>query len=104
VQLSTGVQNPQTDVPSDKVSAFTMGQTVYVTFELATNASGTLAGTICTNGILAATSIAVPTGQAHRRGEFHLPAPLAVDQAGHGSATLVWNGAVCATLAFVVTS
>ncbi|HEV2214249.1 MAG TPA: hypothetical protein VGR64_03095, partial [Terracidiphilus sp.] len=104
VQLSTGVQSAQTDVPIDSVTTFNMGQTIYVTFEMATNASGTLAGTICTNGALAATSIAVPSGQSHRRGEFHLPSPLAARQTGSGSVTLSWNGAVCAALSFVVTA
>ncbi|HEV7128623.1 MAG TPA: hypothetical protein VGN32_14430 [Ktedonobacterales bacterium] len=102
VQLATGVQSPQSDVPLDRVTTFHVGQTVYVAFELATNASGTLTGTICANGTLAAKALSVQAGQLHRRGEFNLATPLTAVQAGPGAVVLTWNGAVAATLPFAV--
>ena len=107
-QLSSGVQGASLR-PVDRVSTFTAGQTIYLTFHVVSNDAGIVNVAFCTNGTInvAKQPIDVPAGYSARlgdaaRGEFYLP--LQPTNAGPGLATLTWNGAVAAVLPFTVTS
>lgn len=100
--------------PTNNVSKFTVGQYVYVTFQVATDDAGTIQATFCTNGTLATGSKDVPAHDLNARGEFHplvqvganewMPAALTTASVGPGVVTLRWNSAVAAVLPFTVSA
>jgi hypothetical protein len=108
VQLATGVRNaarhPPDLRPIDNVKAFTVGQSPYVTFQIATSQAGTVRASFCFNGTsIGGNPLDIPRGYLNARGEFHLPA-LTADNVGPGAVVLTWNDAVAAALPFTVRS
>ncbi len=109
-QLSTGVVSSDPNHvdlrPVGPTSTFTVGQTVYVTYQFATNQAGTVHGEFCANDMsgssVATATQSVPSGYRDGRGEFHLLSPLARANIGRGVVTLTWNGAVAVVLPFTV--
>lgn len=109
-QLSTGIVSSDpghVDLrPVGSTSSFLVGQTVYVTFQFATNQAGTVRGEFCGNDMsganVATASESVPGGYRDGRGEFHLLTPLTRANVGLGVVTLTWNGAVAAVLTYTV--
>jgi hypothetical protein len=92
--------------PVGSTSTFAVGQTPYVTFQFATNQSGTVSGTFCANDMsgdnVATATQPVQPGYRDGRGEFHLLSPLTRANIGRGVVTLTWNGAVAVVLTFTV--
>jgi hypothetical protein len=107
VQLATGVRDAAgNDLrPIDNTATFVVGQSPYVTFQIATNQAGTIGATFCANGLsIPGNPLNVPRRYAGARGEFHYPSPLAAANVGPGAVVLTWNGVVAAALPFTVRS
>jgi hypothetical protein len=110
--LSTGIvsgDSAHIDLrPVGPTSTFSVGQTIYVTYQFATNQAGTVRGEFCANdmsgGNVATATQSVPAGYRDGRGEFHLLTPLTRANIGRGVVTLTWNGAVAAVLVYTVKS
>lgn len=105
VQLTSGLKNfDHNDFrPINNLKTFHAGQTVYVTFQVATSQAGTVAADICTVGNRVTGSKSVPHGFQDARGEFNTPNPLSAPQdIGDGAVILTWDGAVVAALPFQV--
>lgn len=103
-QLATGVRNAaKKDYrPLDNVTAFSSAQTIYLTLEIATSQPGTVEAAFCAPGMQAMGRLAIPAKSAGRYAEFAiLPENVS---AGRASVTILWNGAVAASLPFTITS
>jgi hypothetical protein len=108
--LSTGIVSSDPSHidlrPIGTTSTFRVGQTIYVTYQFATNQAGTVRGEFCANDMsgdnVATASQSVPSGYRDGRGEFHLITPLTTANLGRGVVTLTWNGAVAAVLVYTV--
>jgi hypothetical protein len=108
--LSTGIVNRDPNHidlrPVGTTSTFAVGETIYVTYQFATNQAGTVRGEFCANDMsgenVATASQSVPSGYRDGRGEFHLLTPLTTANIGQGVVTLTWNGAVAAVLVYTV--
>lgn len=102
-QLTTGVRNAaKKDYrPVDDVTTFTTHQTVYLTFVVATSQAGTVNAIFCAPGMQAQGRLTIPAHSAGRYAEFAMvPGDANVGQA---TATILWNGAVAASLPFTIT-
>lgn len=101
-QMATAVRNAagQDYRPANNVVTFAPGQEAHLTFEIATAQAGTAAVTFCTPTGQLTGSLSVPAHSAGRYAEFS--ARVTAAQAGTGVATLTWNGAVAANVAFTV--
>lgn len=107
VQLTSGLKDLQDkDLrPINNLKTFHTGQTLYVTFQFATNQAGTISADICTTGNRSDGSKDVPAGFINGRGEFSTPDQLIAPQdLGQGAVMLMWNGAVAAAVPFQVTN
>jgi hypothetical protein len=110
IQLSAGIVSSDPEHvdlrPVGPTSSFTVGQTIYVTFQFATNQAGMVRGEFCGNDMsgdnVATATQSVPSGYRDGRGEFHLLTPLTRANIGLGMVTLTWNGAVAAVLTYTV--
>jgi hypothetical protein len=101
-QMATAVRNAarQDYRPANNVMTFAPGQDAYLTFEIATAQAGTAGVTFCMPTGQLTGSLPVPAHSAGRFGEFS--AHVTAAEAGKGVATLTWNGAVAANVAFTV--
>jgi hypothetical protein len=106
IVLTTGVSGAALK-PVDKVTAFTVGQTMHVVFHIRATVVGTVDAKFCSNGAVSVTNspLVVPTGYASRlganaRGQFYLT--LEPGSAGSGLVMLTWNGHVAAVVPFSV--
>jgi hypothetical protein len=101
-QLSTGVRDAsQKDFrPIDSVTRFVSGQRAYLTFKIATTQAGIASASFCTPAGIVPGSLEAPAGRAGRTAQFSTR--FASQDVGSGVVTLIWNGAVAASLAFTV--
>lgn len=102
VRLTTGLRDPEHLLPINSVTTLTVGQTAYVTFQIATNEAGTVGAAFCTGGVVTNGVRDVPQGYRDAHGEFHLQSPLTAADVGQGVVALTWDGAVAAVLPFKV--
>ncbi len=102
VQMTTGLRDSahQDYRPVDNVSSFMAGTQGYLTFQIATAQAGTVAVRFCLPSQTILGTLQVPRNAQQRYGEFAVR--FAGGDVGRGVATLTWNGAVAATVAFAV--
>ena len=101
-QLSTGVRDiTKNDYrPVDAVTVFTSYQTIYLTFEIATNQPGAVDIVFCAPGTQALGQLAIPARSVGRyAGLAMIPGSANI---GHASVTVRWDGAVAASLPFTI--
>lgn len=103
VQLTTGLRNAASHDyrPVNAVSAFQQGQTVYITFQLATEQAGSVGVMFCTSSERITGSLDVLPGSSGRYGEF--ATQFASGDTGQGRVVLTWNGSGAAQLPFTIT-
>lgn len=101
-QLTSGLRNAGAHDyrPVNAVSSFHVGQTGYVTFQVATTEAGTASVLFCMPAEQVSGSLSVPAGSSGRYGEFS--AQFGARDVGKGHALLTWNGAVAADVPFTV--
>jgi hypothetical protein len=101
-QLTTGVRDAskQDYRPIDSVTRFTAGQQAYLTFKIATATAGTASVSFCTPSGVVPGLLDIPAGSMERYAQFSTR--FAPQDAGPAVVTLTWNGAVAASLPFMV--
>lgn len=102
-QLTTGVRDAaKKDYrPINDVTTFTSRQTVYLAFQVVTSQAGSVSAIFCAPGMQALGQLAIPAHSAGRYAEFTMiPGQTNV---GRATATILWNGAVAASLPFTIT-
>jgi hypothetical protein len=102
-QLTTGVRDAgkQDYRPIDSVNHFTVGQTAYLTFKIATAQAGAAGVSFCAPSGVVPGSLDIPAGSSERYAQFSTRfTPQDVSSAA--VVTLTWNSAVAASLEFTV--
>lgn len=102
VQLTSGLRDEaKKDYrPVDNISVVRVGQTVYLTFQIATSKAGTIGMEFCTKRGKLEGTLAVPAKSSGRYAEFS--AAFTSADVGTSVATLTWDGAVAATKTFTI--
>ncbi len=100
--LTTALRDPasQDFRPVDSVMSLRAGQRAYITFQIATARAGTAGVSFCTPTGQIPGALDVPAGSNGHYAQFSLL--LDADHTGPGVVTLIWNGAVAASLPFSV--
>lgn len=103
VQFARGVRDAaRGDLrPVQVTDTFTAGQTVHLTFQIATQQAGTASARFCLNGRSTNAAVSVPARSSGRYGQFTLTT-MRSDQ-GSGTATILWDGKVVTAARFTVT-
>ncbi|HLZ22194.1 MAG TPA: hypothetical protein VKQ30_08740 [Ktedonobacterales bacterium] len=101
-QLTTGVRDAaKKDYrPVNSVTTFATSQTIYLTFEIVTSHAGSVSAAFCAPGLQALGRLAIPANSAGRYAEFSVAPGDA--NIGKATATVLWNGAVAASLPFTI--
>jgi hypothetical protein len=104
VQMTTGLRDPAARDfrPVDNVTSFRVGQRAYITFQIATPQAGTVDATFCTAAGNFPGTLAIPAKATGLYGQFSID--LTTESAGPGLATLRWDGAPAASVAFTVSA
>lgn len=102
-QLATGVRDAtKKDYrPVNNITTFSSSQTVYLTLEIVTSQAGRVDVIFCVPGMQATGQLEIPAKSTGRYAEFSILPQSAA--AGRASATILWNGAVAASLPFTIT-
>jgi hypothetical protein len=101
-QLTTGVRDASKKDyrPIDSVTRFAAGQQAYLTFRIATAQAGTANVSFCTPSGVIPGILDIPSGSQERYAQFS--ARFAPQDVGAAVVTLTWDGAVAASLPFMV--
>jgi hypothetical protein len=100
--LASALRDPahQDYRPASPITTFQAGQAAYLTFRIAGNTPGSATVLFCAPGAAIRGELTVPSNATGRFAQFS--AVFTPASAGHGVATLSWNGQVAATLPFTI--